>query len=153
MGTAPMNDDAKRAERDKNLVVRICATVQNVRDALYEWIEQEIKDQRYSVQIVRAINTGPIQTRAKEYEEAIDEIDRGQVEANKAQKSRVNEVVEGLGADPFNPFDEILYLEESTFRLERLARMMMQNRHRLDDLSNPDPSDEGSDPEADPQAS
>jgi len=135
------NDNEKRAERDKNLVVRICGTVQNVREALYEWIEQELKAQRYKVQMRQALYTGSIQERAIEYEMMINELELDRIpEAVERQKTRVKEVVDALGAGS-DPFDEILYLEESTYRLERLARMVMQNRFHLDELSSLDSAD------------
>jgi hypothetical protein len=139
------DDEARRSERDRALVVGICGVVSNIRHLLNEWIHEELKDQLMTVELVKASTSGIIQTKAIEYEESLFDMDRSRLpEAVKAQKSRVDEV-ERAHSD--NPFDDYMYLEESTYRLERMARMIFRMRRLLDDLSRPDLEAGAADPE------
>lgn len=131
---ARMSDDyARKRERDRALVVGVCGVVTNMRYLLVNWIEEELKDQRLSTQLVQSSSSGLIQTKAQEYEEGIDEMAFHRLpEAIKAQKLRVEEVERAHSRDPF---DDYLYLEESTFRIERMARMIFGMRRLLDELT------------------
>lgn len=138
-----MSDDGKRAERDKNLVRETCSAVNLVRSALFEWIQEELKDQRVKAQFLQETVSGPIKSAAQEYEKDIDELDRRRLpEAVDLQKAQVKEVQQEFNDDPF---DDYMYLEGSTFRLERMARMIYRMRRILDDLASPDAASEGID--------
>lgn len=115
--------------------------------ALAEWIQGELKDQRIRTQVVQQTSSGLIQNKAKDYEDDIDELDHDRLPAAiTMQQGRVDEIYREFDE---NPFDDLMYLEESTFRIERMARKIFRMRHLLDELSKPDPEAEGTRREVD----
>lgn len=140
----PIMDDphARRRERDQALVRSLCDITRRLRRELVDWLELELKDQKYHAQLVQAmLPNGLIKDRAKEYEESIDDLSfRWLPDAIKEQQGRLDEIWREFNDDPF---DDYMYLEESIFRIERMARMVYAMRRHLDVLSDSDVDEPG----------
>jgi hypothetical protein len=141
-------DNAKRSERDGDLVRSFCQAAADRRRRLQEWIQEELKEQRIAAQMLYETSTGVIKDRAKQHEEDLNDLDiRRLPEEVKRQKNRVDDVWSEFDEDPFTDF---LYLEESTLRLEKMAMIIFRYRQLLDNPEdNPASRNEGEDPDPD----
>ena len=78
-------------------------------------------------------SSGEIERSVSRFIADIDPIDRSWLrDAMGAHRTKVNQIFDGEYSDPF---DALMYMEESTFRLKRLAMVIFQMRRSLTRLA------------------
>jgi hypothetical protein len=130
-------------ERDRALVFKLCAAAETTREALLDWMQEEIRMLRPNLQVISDNGPDLWQPKARQHLERIEDIDYRQIpELKNTHKDRVALIRKWRGVDPVHTCTS---LEEAIHRIEVVARTVYELRNATDELLRPAPDPDDGD--------